>query len=368
MSISAILLMAALLASPVQTRLRGMSLLVRFSNPQATGISARFAHHLFREEIGIVQTAWGPLKYRLYTPLDTSHGGIVLLHGIHQLGIEEPRLINFARALAETGVEVMTPELRDLTDYHVTLHTVDLIGRSANFLSIHMNRSKVGVVGLSFAGGLALLAAAKPEYSAKIGIVLAIGAHDDLARIARFFATDTIEQPDGSKAFLQAHEYGYLIIAYSHVEDFFSSADVETARKALRLWLSEDADSSGREVRRLSPEGQGRFEQLLHHREQLSELLQQSIRVHASEMAAVSPHGQLQNLSVPVYLLHAAGDNVIPASETLWLSRDIPKKQLRTVLISPALVHANVGPGASFFEQYELLDFLARILTRVDRL
>jgi len=33
---------------------------------------------------------------------------------------------------------------------------------------------------------------------------------------------------------------------------------------------------------------------------------------YSAEMAPVSPHGQIGKLTVPVYLLHGAGDNVIP--------------------------------------------------------
>jgi len=59
----------------------------------------------------------------------------------------------------------MTPELQDLADYRVTARTIDVIGDSAVVLSTRMNR-KVGVMGLSFAGGLSLLTAAKPEFAA----------------------------------------------------------------------------------------------------------------------------------------------------------------------------------------------------------
>lgn len=365
----AVLLIGIFLFRPIETHLRVMSVVLRFSSPQSTGFGVRFAQRPFREDTGIAQTAWGPLKYRLYTPLDATHcGGIVLVHGIHWLGIEEPRLISFSRALAAAGVEVMTPELHDLADYRVTLHTSDVIGYSADFLSAHMHRPKVGVIGLSFAGGLALLAASKPDYAAKMGFVLAIGAHDDLARVARFLATDIVEMPDGSTTFFKAHEYGALVVAYSHVEDFFPMADVTTAQEALRLWLREMPDEARAAARRLTPQGREKFEQILYHRDQLKEELLRSIRLHANEMAAASPSGQLQNLGVPVYLLHGAADNVIPPSETLWISHEIPKKKLRAVLISPAIIHADVEEKISFLQQWELVNFLAHVLKDIDQL
>src|SRR5690349_9245716 len=193
--------------------LRSLSLMLRFSNPQAHGVATHFASHPFTEEDGVAQTPHGPLRYRLYAPQDVkSPGGVVLLHGVHHLGIEDPRMWNLARALAGAGVLVMTPELQDLADYRVTARTIDVIGDSATVLRTRMSR-KVGVVGLSFAGGLALLAADRQEYSHSIGFVVAIGAHDEMGRVARFFAANVITTPDGVETQLQAHEYGALVLA-----------------------------------------------------------------------------------------------------------------------------------------------------------
>lgn len=366
--LSAILLISIFLIRPTITYLRVISVVLRFADPESKGLT-RFARHAVREETGIVQTSWGSLKYRLYVPVNVDcYGGIVLVHGIHREGIAEPRLINFSRALAAAGVEVMTPEITDLTHYRVTTQTSEMIGYSAEFLSSRMNRPKVGVIGLSFSGGLVLIAAAQPQYAEKIGFVLAVGAHSDLGRVSRFLATDVVQMPDGSTHKIKAHQYGALVIAYSHIEDFFSEMDANSAREALGFQLAEMPDKASEVTQSLSRYGKERFEELLYHRERLQALLLCSIQLHEREMAAASPHDQLQNLNVPVYLLHAARDDIIPPSESLWLSREIPKKQLRAVLISPAIIHADVGEEASLIEKWELATFLSRILEDTDRL
>ena len=192
-------LTGSVLLHPVGAHLRAMSLLLRFSDAHAQGLPTRFADHPFKEEDGYAVTAHGPLRYRTYTPQNVQNpGGVVLLHGVHHLGIDDPRLWNLARALAGAGVLVMTPELQDLADYRVTARTIDVIGDSAAALSTRMRR-KVGVLGLSFAGGLALLAANRKEFSNSIGFVVAIGAHDDMTRVARFFAANIIASPDGMR-------------------------------------------------------------------------------------------------------------------------------------------------------------------------
>ena len=342
--------------------LRAMSVLARFSDPQAQGFTTRFARHTFREELGAATTPQGPLAFRLYIPQGVNHPpAMVLLHGIHHLGIEEPRLVSFSKALAGAGIEVMTPELKDLADYRVTPQTIDVIGDSAVVLSTRM-KEPVGVMGLSFAGGLALMAAARAEYAPHIGFVVAVGAHDDMARVAHFFATNAIEEPNGKSEQLAAHEYGVLVLAYSHLNEFFPPADIAAAQEALRLWLWEKPQEAMTASQRLSKPGKATFDELIHHRELAKDDLEEEIEKYRQEMDAVSPHGNLSHLKVPVYLLHGAGDTVIPASETEWLAGDVPRKQLKAVLISPALIHVNMEETVPFSQKWALVDFLARVV------
>ena len=350
--------------------LRAISVLTRLSHPGDHGLLTRFASHPVRLEEGTAETPQGPLKYRLYVPVDVSHpAGVVMLHGIHRLGIDDPRAINFARAMAGAGIEVMTPELQDLADYHVTPRTIDTIGEAAEVLCAKMDRPKVGVGGVSFAGGLALLAAERPEYAAKIGVVLAVGAHDDMPRVAHFFAANMVERPDGSSVAFQAHEYGVLVLAYTHLEDFFSANDVPLARAALHEQLWEQPDASEK-IGALSPAGQQTFDLLLHHRDRLQPTLLREIERHHDEMEAVSPHGHLSDLHVPVFLIHGTMDSVIPASETLWLAKDVPPSEIRNVLISPAMnmIHVDGQRPVPISEEWALVDFMAQLFRSTDRL
>lgn len=365
--LASVVLTGTVLLHPVGAHLRAMSLLLRFSNAHAQGLETRFADHPFKEEDGYALTPRGPLRFRTYTPQDVQNpSGVVLLHGVHHLGIDDPRLWNLSRALAGAGVLVMTPELQDLADYRVTARTIDVIGDSAVALSTRMRR-KVGVLGLSFAGGLALLAADRKEFGDHIGFVVAIGAHDDMARVARCFAINMIAKPDGVEMPFQAHEYGALVLAYSHLEDFFSSKDVPVARESLRQWLWEQPQAMTT-AEALSPEGKRELDMLLHHRDQMQEALLRETTMHKDEMEAVSPHGHLDQLHTPVFLLHGAGDTVIPASETLWLAKDVPAAELRAQLVSAALVHVDMGSKVTWQQQWQLMDFMAQVLDATDKL
>lgn len=348
-------------------QLRAMSMLLLFTDHNSHSLGTRFARHPVTLEDGSARTADGTLRYRLYIPGDVSNpGGVVLVPGVHHLGIEDPRLQNLARALAGTGILVMTPALQDLADYRISPRSIHEIGIFAVILSTRMKRA-VGIMGLSFAGGLALLAARQEDVAKHIGYILAIGAHDDMARVARFFATDTTTLPDGTEIHLKAHEYGALILVYSHLEDFFSATDIPVARQALREWLWEQPDAM-KIASKMSPAGQEKFNILLHHRDLLRPALLQEIDRRQEEMNAVSPHGHLSELRTPVYLLHGAGDSVIPASETLWLAREVPSAELRDMLISPALVHVDMEHDVTLKQKWELVEFLGKVIQQTDDL
>ena len=366
----AVLLGGVALRQTADDHLRATSILLRLTNPGAEGFLTRFARHPFTEESATAATPQGTLRYRLFVPTDVSHPpGIILLHGIHRAGIDEPRLINFGRVLAGAGIEVMTPELQDLADYRVTTATIETIGDAAVLLAGKLGRPKVGILGLSFGGGLALLAATRPEFSDKIGFVVAVGAHDDMSRVARFFAANMIEKPDGSAVSLKAHEYGALILAYSHPEDFFPAKDVPVATQALKLWIWERPAESMKTAEALSAAGKQELDLLLHHRGDLEQTFLREVDRHQGEMQAVSPHSRLSQLRVPVFLLHGATDTIIPSSETLWLAKDVPPGDLRKVLISRAMnmIHVDGEHPVTLSEKMALVDFMAGLLKAADK-
>src|ERR1700743_1713957 len=200
-----------------------------------------------------------------------------------------------------------------------------------------------------------------------MGYVLAVGSHDDMGRVARFFAANVITKPDGSEAPFEAHEYGALVLAYAHLEDFFSAEDIPVARDILRTWLWEMPDAA-KNVTALSPTGKIEMDHLLHHREQVRGVLLQEIALHKDEMDSVSPHGKVASITVPVYLLHGAGDTIIPSSETLWMAQDLPPQEVKAELISPPLVHVNMEDKVSIQQQWQLMDFMSQILDATDKL
>jgi acetyl esterase/lipase len=340
------------------------SVLLRIGDPHRNDWLTRHGTNSIEIRDTHIQSSAGPVRARLYVPVGIPNPpAMVVLHGVHHLGIDEPRLVNFSHALATHGVLVLTPELADVADYHVEVSSIDVIGSAARDLKARTGADSVAVLGLSFAGGLALVAAAEPRFENDIAVVISIGGYESLPRVLRFFATNTIPGPNGVVAHMQAHEYGILVVAYAHPEDFFSPTDVPLASEAIRQQLYEHGAQAQAIAQRLSPAGHARMELLLAHKDDdLSSDLLASLARHEVTANAVSPAGKLAHLRADVFLAHGSGDTVIPPVELLWLKQEVPGDRLKAALISPVISHVELGGKPSFADEWCLVHFMKELL------
>jgi pimeloyl-ACP methyl ester carboxylesterase len=256
----------------------------------------------------------------------------------------------------------MTPAVKELSDYKVAPASIETVGAAVEWLRGRLDVEKVGVMGMSFGGGISLLAASEPRFADHVSFVVAVGAHDDLGRVSRFFVSDEAPEPGGGTRKLHAHGYGVMVLVYSHVDDFFPREDAPAAADALRLWLWEQRDEARRVAAKLSPASRAKVEGLFDVGVggMKPELLAE-IDGHAAEMARVSPHGHLGSIRANVYLLHGEGDTVIPATETLWLAQDVPPERLKNALVSPAIEHVELkAPSAA--DKWALVHFMGQVL------
>ena len=82
-----------------------------------------------------IPTRSGSVRGRVYRPASTNGPATLLVPGVHAGGIDEPRLIQFARDVASMGRIVVTAELPDLKRYSITPRSTDIIEDAAFWLS-----------------------------------------------------------------------------------------------------------------------------------------------------------------------------------------------------------------------------------------
>lgn len=364
-----IVVMCAVAWPFTKAHLQAMAVLRQASGQPVPWIVSRLVREPIRSEDVEFTTAAGVVRGRLYLPERRPNApGLVVLHGVHYLGINEPRLESFARAMASCGLRVLTPELPGIKDYHVNKSDVAVIGESVRWFA-GQTGSPVGVLGLSFSGGLALVAAEDPSYRPDFKFVFAVGAQDAMDHVANYYLTGMEVRPDGSIERLKPHEYGSLVLEYEHLGDFVSAADVPAIRPVLREHLYEDKGAEERAEAKLNPRQEAEATALMDSNSAATKkMLAASDARHTEEMEALSPEGKLRTITTPVYLLHGQADNIIPAAETLWMATELPRATLKEELISPVLSHLDLdGAKPDAWDQWRLLHFFALVMHAAER-
>jgi dienelactone hydrolase len=361
-------MLAALSWSPVRRWWKAGVMLTALSTAQAAPPppSERPDPDRLIEEHVSVPGRDGPIRARIYRRADQPHGrGLVIAHGIHHEGMNERRMVPFARELARAGRVVLTPELADLADYRITRQGVAVIRDAALYLGARpdiVSEARVGLLGFSFAGGLALVAAAEPELAGRVELVASVGGHHDLGRVLRFLIRNQVETPAGAVR-KQAHDYGLVVVLYDAVDRVAPEADRVVLRDALRASLHGDAAGARTRAAALRTDDGRRLWRLVETQrlQELAPVFETIVREGADELARLSPAGRLADIGVPVYVVHGAGDSVIPSAETDWAARELGDAP-HVALVTPLIEHVEVNGSAGIGDKLALLRFIANIL------
>jgi len=322
----------------------------------------------------------GPVPARRYRPSGGVDRWVVLVPGIHSLGIEEPRLTGLARELAATGLGVVTVAAPDLRSYRITPRATDVledaIAWAASFADLAPD-GRVGVVGVSFAGGLSLVATGRPGVRERVAFVVSFGGHGDLPRVLRYLATGVAPEAPGTEA-QPPHDYGLAVVLHTLADRMVPAVQVDGLREGVRTFLlasqltlvdRDDANAAfARAIARAEalPEPASTLLGYVNDRDvaalgaRLAPLLpglaeEPSLSVERSPALPVAP----------IFLLHGASDRVIPTAESVLLAEHLRSRGADVrLLVSPLITHAELDRGAQLAGGWRLVSFWADVLGR----
>jgi dienelactone hydrolase len=336
----------------------------------------------------LVPSRHGTLRARLYIPGHVRQA-IVLVAGVNALGIDEPRLYGLAHEFASVGYAVLTPELPDLQRYDITARTTDMIEDAAVWLSGQPRLARdqrVGLVGISFAGGLAIVAAGRPSLRGRAAFVFSFGGHSSFPRVLRFLCTGMELTPPGppgpgaattavpAEQYLRPHDYGVVIVLLGLADRVVPAGQAAPLRAAILTYLRAShydlidkrrAALTFAEARRMAkalPEPARTFMQQVNDRavDRLGAALL-PLTAGAGQEPALSPDQSPAPLC-PVYILHGSEDDVVPAVESVWLSRYLHGRAPVRTLLSQVITHAELNSRHDWREIWQLVDFFASLL------
>jgi dienelactone hydrolase len=315
------------------------------------------------------------LRARVYTPAGTSRRAALLVSGLHPSGIEEPRLVALANQLAASGFTVVTPDIRELSQFEITPAIPDAIEQAALWLSNDRQLAadgRVGLMGISFSGGLSIVAAGRPSLANRVAFVFALGGHDDLPRVLRYLCTGL----EPGAPYRAPHDYGVAVILLGTAERLVPPAQVRPLEDAVHRFLlasaldGVDQAAAAREfadlraVASAMPEPSATLMKYVNDRDvaHLGPRLLPVVGFYGdapSLSAARSPHP-----TAPVFLLHGTDDNVVPADESRFLEQDLRATTPVRLLVSTLITHAEVDRPPHVGEVLKLAGFWGDLLQR----
>lgn len=303
---------------------------------------------------------------RLYKPAAGYDRVLLVIHGVHHKGYDEPRLVSFAERLADLGFAVVTPDMADLRNYEIVPQAVDDIEKISLWTLIDSDlvepegEGKIGLLGISFSGGLCLSAASRPSLRGKTAFVFSFGGHADLDATMEYLATGRL--PD--RSCLPPHVYGQAVLVRKFADRLVPPEELPSLRETLCWYLTERFDETRERLGSLSPRSRELVSLCLDRdTEELGKILLPHILASSSDHSLSPIKGPPPDC--PVFLLHGRGDNVIPASETVKLAAWASPATETTSLVSDLIQHVEMkGTGESFslFEYWKIIRFWTELL------
>jgi hypothetical protein len=205
-------------------------------------------------------------------------------------------------------------------------------------------RGRVGVIGVSYAGGLALLAALDPALAPRISFVAAVSAHADLDSALRFLATGRTTWR-GRPRLLKTDPYGQYVFLKTF-EEFVGDSDrrvleAMAARRMERL----DAPLDDLAARLTDP---GRLIYDLFETasdEQVPGLVERLPGGLRQRMARLSPaRRDLSRLRAHLYLTHARDDGTFPVGDMERFSKQAARHTRTRFVVLESLQHVESAP------------------------
>jgi dienelactone hydrolase len=319
-----------------------------------------------------IPAATGDVRAHAYLPVRRRWQPVVLVSGVHPDGIDDPRLVHFARSLASVGLGTVTPDVPILSEFAVGPGATDLIESITAWVAAQEDLSggdAVGLVGISFSGGLAIVAAGRESIRDQVAFVLSIGGHGDLLR-----TLDTLAGGILTDAEAVTDAFGLAIVLASVAPRVVPGDQVDALREWARTYLTAAHLPFDDPQRTALFAGADRLAAALpdpsrtfaaHARAGDSAALRPHLLQHVRESAghpALSPE-RAPAPRAPVFLLHGVDDPVIPPQESVRLGDDLERRGVYVrVLLTPLLTHADLEPDLAVRDVSALLSFLAGLL------
>lgn len=246
-------------------------------------------------------------------PDDKRHAALLLSMGAPPLDLDDSRLVKLGEDMARAGIVMVIPFSNRLDAEIIEPAEIDrLVGVFEHVeKQPYVDPERVGFVGVSIGGSLALLAAADARIAERVNYVVSFGGY--------FNALDTLVAVgsgriayDGEVEEWEPDPHTVRVMAEQLIDEL-SGRD---ARLLTRVFVRGE-QVSAEELAQLSDQGRASYELMTNgDPERTQELLDELPPAAIERLERLSPSGVIDRLQAEIFILHDQGDAFIPYVES----------------------------------------------------
>ena len=257
---------------------------------------------------------------------DRPAGAMLLVFGVNNLGRNHPAIERVADALARSGVIVLVPDSRTLLEGRLEIGEIEGVVDAFRLMASRpeVDPERMGIVGFSVGGSLALLAAGDSAIAEQVRWVNAFGAFADASTYLASVSAHAFRDASGSVEAWEptplAREV-YLAFLLDQVDDVADRATLDAAFGPAILEGRRPAPD--RRMRRELATGAARTVHDLLTAPSLDAAEAAIGRLPAESLAfvdVISPVRQLTGVAADVHLMHETEDHHVPFVESRALA------------------------------------------------
>ncbi len=241
---------------------------------------------------------------------------LLFVPGATRRGRDDTRVVRAATALASANRRVFVPELA-LYDRSFRQSDIDRLARAMDALS---SDGPIGVVGFSYGGSFALIAAVEAGTAANISYIATFGAYFDLVNLIQAVTTGSTVL-DGEEVTFETVPEARTILTRAAI-GFAPAKVAEELERAIEA----------RDPPRLPPDARAVYDLLVNRdpakTPQLVEALPEEFK---ATLAEFSPSRYVDRLRAPVFIMQSKEDAATPWTESVLLADAVSHSRVITL-------------------------------------
>jgi pimeloyl-ACP methyl ester carboxylesterase len=324
----------------------------------------------------------GPMRAWVLRPEHRAPSGrLFVIHGLHFLGPEDPRLLRFLSAVAASGVEVFAPFIPTLLSLKLEEAAVAETAAALKAATIDAPSGRIGIFTISFGSALGLRLMADPRFQEHTGDLMLFGGYCDWKDALRYSITDRDTRHD----VVPPDPLNQPAVYMNLVEDMEGApTDTQHLHAAWMAYVKATwGDPAMRDIARFEPIARKLAETLADDERPLFlrgcglgegayQEVEGALSRSEARLAWLAPHDDLARLSCTLHIAHGADDDVVPVRHAAALAdaaTSCPKVTRAVTGIYGHTEHVGIGGllkrGPAAFQELRTIVGLLHAITSV---